>query len=95
MIDLDVVRLHRMARRLAFKLALHECPAELTRDLEQAAWVKYLTLKTHKYLWRDLEYSMLEEISRWVWGCKRGRGKNRILRYKMPLQDFEYILACP
>ena len=83
--ELDTNRLHRIARHLAFTRTIHECPEEVTKDLEQAAWLKYLTLKTHDYLWKDLEYAMLEEISRLVYQCKRGRGKTRILLYKMNL----------
>lgn len=93
MIDLDTNRLHRMARHLAFSRALHESPEQVTQDLEQAAWVKFLTLKSPDHLWKDLEYAMLEEISRWIYGCKRGRGKNRVLRYKMSIDDFLEILT--
>lgn len=91
--ELDIIRLHQMARHLAFTRAIHECPEELTKDLEQAAYLKYLTLKNYNHLWKDLQYAMLEEISRWIYGCKRGRGKNRILQYKMSIDDFEYILV--
>jgi len=86
-------RLHQMARHLAFTRTIHECPEQVTLDLEQAAWVKYLTLKKHDHLWQDLQFAMLEEISRWVYGCKRGRGKTRVLRYKMNIEDFTYILV--
>lgn len=82
-----------MARHLAFTRTLHECPEEVTADLEQAAWVKFLTLKSKAHLWKDLEWAMLEEISRWLYGCKRGRGKNRILTYKMSIDDFANVLT--
>lgn len=81
------MRIHRIARHLAFTRAIHECPAEVTRDLEQAAWEKFLRLKTTNYLWSDLERAMLEELSRWLWQCKRGRGRNRILKFKVSLGE--------
>ena len=93
--DLDTVRLHRMARHLAFTRALHECPEEITADLEQAAWIKFLTLKKADHLWKDLEYAMLEELSRWIWQCKRGRGKNRRLTIKLTLGEFLRKLEKP
>lgn len=80
-------RVHRIARHLAFTRAIHECPAEVAKDLEQAAWEKYLRLKTAAYLWSDLERAMLEELSRWLWQCKRGRGKTRRLRFKVSLGE--------
>jgi hypothetical protein len=86
-VAVDEKRIHNMARHLAFTRALHECPEEVAKDLEQAAWIKFLTLKSEKYLWKDLEYAMLEELSRWIWACKRGRGRTRILRFKVSLDE--------
>jgi hypothetical protein len=74
-----------MARRLAYTRALHECPEEVAKDLQQAGWIKYLCRRGSQHIWRDLEFAMLEEISRWIWGCKRGRGTNRALTIKQPL----------
>lgn len=90
---LDETKLHQMARHLAFIRARHECPEEMTKDLEQAAWVKYLTLRSYEHLWQDLNYAMLEELSRWIYCCKRGRGKNRVLTYKHNIDDFAKILV--
>lgn len=85
--ELDTKRLHRMAKRLARKLLMHECPETMVQDLEQAAWVKYLTLSSSDHMWKDLYYAMLEEISRWLWSCKRGRGKDRYLHTKLALAE--------
>ncbi len=86
---LDTKRLYRMARSLAFKLARHECPEQLAKDLQQAAWLVYLKIGEGVYLWRELEYAMLEEISRWNYACKRGRGKNRLITSKAALSDWK------
>lgn len=88
-------RLHDMARHLAFQRAVHECPEQLAKDLEQAAYLKLMTLQSRKHVWKDLQYAMLEELSRWVYGCKRGRGKNRVLRFKMGLGNYVKIQGKP
>ena len=85
---LDTKRLHNLACRLAYNQAHHECPEQLAQDLEQAAWVKFLTLESYAHLWSDLYYAMLEELSRWLWQCRRGRGKNRLLTAKVELHEW-------
>jgi hypothetical protein len=79
---LDTKRLYRMARQLAYERARHECPEQVAEDLQQAGWVAYLKKGETAYTWKDIEYAMLEEISRWNWACKRGRGPSRNLRLK-------------
>ena len=91
----EQTRLHQMARHLAFTTGMHECPEELTRDLEQAAYLKLMLLKKRDYLWKDLQYAMLEELSRWKYACKRGREKSRVLRYKHGLGDVFIIFGKP
>ena len=82
---LDDKRLWRMARHLAYQLATHEGPDELAQDLYMAAWEKYLSLKKEIIFWKDLEWAMLEEVSRWLYQCKRGRGKDRLMKIKLGL----------
>lgn len=85
----DQKRIYAMARHIAFKNALHECPEEVARDLCQAAWVQILQgFKNIKFAWRDIEYAMREELSRWLYQCKRGRGKTRNLSTKHELREW-------
>jgi len=88
---LDDKRLWRMARHLAYKLATHEGPDELAQDLYMAAWEKYLSLKTELIFWKDLEWAMLEEASRWLYQCKRGRGKDRVMKVKLGLLSWSKL----
>lgn len=85
---LDTKRLYRMARHIAYTKALHECPEQVAQDLQQAAWMRYLKEGEHAHIWKALEYAMLEEISRWNWACKRGRGESRVLKLKVPLNEW-------
>jgi len=85
--ELDTQRLRNMAIMFATSQCKHECPREITKDLEQAAWEKFLKLKNYTYMWKDMEYAMLEEMSRWKYSCKRGRGKDRRLCIKLALKD--------
>ena len=86
--SLDTKRLYRMARHIAYTKALHECPEQVAKDLQQAAWLVYLKKGDHRFIWRELEYAMLEEVSRWNWACRRGRGKNRVLKLKSSLKEW-------
>lgn len=88
-------RIRRMAIHLARKRARHNDPLEVARDLEQAAYLRLLTLKTRQYLWKDLEYAMLEELSRWIYGCKRGRGKDRVLTIKYSIDQYVHVWRRP
>jgi len=88
-------RVYRMARRLAFTRCLHECPEEIAKDLEQAAYLKLQKLTKREHLWKDLEYAMLEEISRWCYSCKSGRGSTRVMRYKHSLYDVFMVFGKP
>src|SRR5690349_16279614 len=85
---IDAARLYRMARHLAYTKCLHECPEQIAQDCQQAAWLCYLKEGEHAHIWKNLEYAMLEEISRWNWGCKRGRGKDSVLKLKAPLKEY-------
>jgi hypothetical protein len=80
---MNEARLHRMAHRLAYKFGRHECPEQLAQDLFQAACLAELEGKNMKP--RD---SMIEELSRWLWQCKRGRGKTRLLTAKVELWEW-------
>src|SRR6185503_6701668 len=55
----------------------------LAQDLEQAAFLAELEGKNMKP--RD---AMLEELSRWLWQCKRGRRKDRLLIAKVELHEW-------
>ena len=86
---IDAKRLYRMARHIAYTKARHECPEQVAQDLQQAAWLRYFKVGEHAYIWRDMEYAMLEELSRWNWSCARGRGTNRVLKLKSSLKAWK------
>src|ERR1044072_6823271 len=45
-LGLNVKRLKDMAHSMAWRYAYMECPREMAKDLEQAAWLEYISLKS-------------------------------------------------